>query len=210
MSRWFSPKVSGVMGALLVIALGASGNSWAGSKRIFQAGPAEPTPGMTVEVVGERDFDSFDELLDWLQGVVDMSGDDGVTLGHVRREMGVRSHGCVCPIASPASIVVPRPPFIKLFQLNFNTSFGVCGSCGLVICARLAYQLVFAAAPPAGAFLLGPMPRATREEVCVGQTVSAKAFLVLTNQVSPGQYLIRFEATGAGDIGIATVFVTVQ
>ena len=209
--RRYLPKASGVMGGLFVVAVAICVNAWADpQQQTSKRRSEERARPSAVVVADERDFGSFEELFDYFQDNVDLSGDHGIELGRLRSDMGAKSHGCVCPIASPQSIVVAPPAFIKLIQLNFNTSFGLCGSCGLTVCARLAYDLVFASAPPTGAFLFGPIPGASTGQVCVGETDSAKAFLILTRQIPRGTYLIRFEATGAGDTGIATVFVTVQ
>lgn len=148
----------------------------------------------TVKIVAEYDFDSYEALVEWLreQGVTE----DPLELEDLLEQLGQESLGiaqtCLSAQARPDRIDVTTPFFIKLIQLSFPTTVV---ECGLVLCGRMQFSLEWFIAPTGGAFFLGPTPRATREEVCVGDTVVPTAFLILTGAIPPGSYSLTFRAS---------------
>jgi hypothetical protein len=148
----------------------------------------------TVKEVAAYDFDSYDALMEWLeeQEVIADPLELEFLLEQLTQEEFSTVQSCLSAQARPARIDVTKPFRFKLIQLSFPTFVG---NCGLVICGRIQFSLEWFVAPTGGALFIGPTPKATREEVCVGDTVSVSAFLILMGSIQPGAYSLTFRAS---------------
>ncbi|MBI1726516.1 MAG: hypothetical protein HYR50_04555 [Candidatus Rokubacteria bacterium] len=199
-----SPQVLKCLVTFLLLSLVAAGGSWADSGK---AGARQASPGSTAEVVEEIDFDSFDQLQEWLKGRVDITGEHGANLSELRGGIDPNSHGCLIPSAIPNPIVVTKPNAFKIVQIQYTIVFGTT-LCGNVLCTTVFFKQDWLSAPSAGAILIGPIP--SQSQLCQGNTTTAKGILILTNQVPTGGYTIKFQSNGAGEFSSVNIPVTIQ
>jgi hypothetical protein len=160
-----------------------------------------------VAVVQELDFDSYEELVDWLRETTD----DNVEYWELLRQLQdeeARPTVRVSAQSTPSPITLTKPFRFRVTQLQFRVGTG---DCGLIVSSRIDFSLEWFIAPTCCAFFRGPNPSATREQVVAGQSTSATAHLIFTGGVPNGAYSLTFRATGfGGQSAVAGVEIRVQ
>ena len=201
MNHWGLRLLCGLVVGVLLDA-GGSVAVWAGLR---------DRPSAEVAVSDEVEFESYDALLEWLEGQTSGRGEWADLLGQLSGG-GVESHGCIIPSSTPSTISVTRPRAFKVIQLQLRATLGTT-PCGLVLCIRVFYELEWATAPASGAILLGPIPPTSGSCPgscpCQGGHEDVKAFLILTAGIAPGSYSLIFRANGAGEFSSTTIPVHV-
>jgi hypothetical protein len=177
-------KVFGWFTCLVVASLGGAVNSFGASRHTSEELVSD------VAVVQEFDFDSYEELADWLRETVD----DNMEYWELLRQLqeaetrATAAAVCIAGQTTPGVLNPVKPFRFKAMQLQFRVGVG---DCGLIICSRIDFSIEWFMASPCCGFFLGPNPSTTRDQVCQGQTTSATAFLILTRGIPSGVYSLN-------------------
>jgi hypothetical protein len=155
--------------------------------------------GVTTDI-REFDFDSYDELADWLREAIGDDEELEKILEQVEEE--IVAQACLSSSALPSSVNVTQPFFFKVVQFSLGVTVG---DCGLIICSTLGFNLAWDVAPQGGGLFFGPFPSNTRGQVCQGGSASTKAFLILTRGIPNGSYRLKFSVIGFGGVTSTTL-----
>ena len=107
---------------------------------------------------------------------------------------------------TPASITATKPFRLKVYQIVIDVTIG---DCGIVICSTMGFDITWNTGPASGATLLGPFPSEPVGQVCVGNSTSSKAFLILKKDIPNGNYSLKIKVGGFGSAEYWNLPVTV-
>ncbi|MGD9972058.1 MAG: hypothetical protein AB7S77_03260 [Desulfatirhabdiaceae bacterium] len=156
------------------------------------------------------EFQTEDEAVFWLMNNAMENGIAVDDLFNSLQESGVDAgelSGCVNTKLSPASVSSTVPKSIKVVQIIIDVTIGDCGN---ILCSTMGFDMTWSVAPSAGASILGPMPSQTIDQICVGNSISSRGFLILKSDIPRGNYSLKIKVGGFGGASYYYIPVTIS
>lgn len=166
--------------------------------------------------VNEVEFGSYAELAAWLDNWVQQNPENAAeALAAIDQLQEPGTAGddfsmytaCKNVTLTPASIIATKPFRFKVYQIVIDVTIGDCGS---IICSTMGFDMSWNPGPNGGATLLGPFPSQTAYQVCVGNSISSRGFLILKPEVPNGSYSIKIKVGGFASADYYNLPVTVN
>ncbi|GEM_PF-4306189 len=166
------------------------------------AGP----PSFQANVI---EFQNDDEAVFWLMNYAMENGIgiDELFSGQESEDNSSELSGCVNVKLSPSTISTTVPKTSKLFQIIIDVTIGDCGN---VLCSTMGFDITWSVAPSGGATIFGPFPSQTIDQVCVGNSISSRGFLILNSGIPKGNYSLKIKVGGFGGASYYYIPVTIS
>ena len=157
---------------------------------------ASPVLGQTASME-ELTFDSPEEMMEWLNTLAIEDPEAAAELQKylLNSEKTVMRDACKQTTLTPSSISVTSAFKFKLYQIFIDVQLA---DCGLTLCSTMGFDLTWNPGPNGGAILIGPIPAEPPGQVCVGNSISSRGFLILTKDVPDGNYNLQVKVGGFG------------
>lgn len=156
------------------------------------------------------EFQTDDEAISWL---MKNAMENGITVDELFNSLqdsdddSGELSGCVNTKLSPASIASTVPKSIKIVQIIIDVTIGDCGG---VLCSTMGFDITWSVSPSAGASIFGPFPSQTLDQVCVGNSISSRGFLILKSDIPRGNYSLKIKVGGFGGASYYYIPVTIS
>lgn len=157
------------------------------------------SPEPTITYLEEQEFDSLDELEEWINNWAMENPDNAremlKALKQLKSETDRPDTACKNVTLTPSSISATKPFHFKLYQIIIDVYIGDCGS---ILCSTMGFDITWNPGPSGGTILIGPFPSQTFKQICQGESISSRGFLILKSDVPNGSYKLKIKVGGFG------------